>query len=70
MNDQQKLNINTAVTQYIRTKAEAISGSLSELISSTEPKLAYWSSSTFMANNTTSRSCSMRCTRFAECRRK
>jgi DNA-directed RNA polymerase specialized sigma24 family protein len=52
MNEQQKLNINYAVTQYIGTKEEAeLLKVYRNLLSEYQPKLTYWSSSTYMAND-------------------
>ncbi|AYA77382.1 sigma-70 family RNA polymerase sigma factor [Bacillus sp. Y1] len=52
MNQQQKLNINHAVTQYIGAKSESdFTNIYRDLLSEYQPKLSYWSSSTFMAND-------------------
>lgn len=52
MNQQQKLNINHAVSQYIGTKSDSDFSSIyRDLLSEYQPKLSYWSSSTFMAND-------------------
>ena len=52
MNDQQKLNINEAASRYISTKGETEFTELyRSLLAQYRKKLAYWSSSTFMANN-------------------
>jgi hypothetical protein len=52
MNQQQKLNINNAVSQYIGAKSEVdFSNIYRDLLSEYHPKLNYWSSSTFMAND-------------------
>jgi hypothetical protein len=51
MNEQQKLNINNAVTQYLGTKCEAqLTQVYRDLLSEYQPKLNYWASSTYMAN--------------------
>lgn len=52
MNEQQKLNINHAVTQYIGTKCDAeLTQVYRDLLSEYQPKLSYWESSTYMAND-------------------
>jgi DNA-directed RNA polymerase specialized sigma24 family protein len=52
MNEHQKLNINHAVTQYIGTKADAaLTQVYRDLLSEYQPKLSYWASSTYMAND-------------------
>ena len=52
MNEQKKLNINYAVTQYIGTKYDATLTQLyRDLLSEYQTKLNYWASSTFMAND-------------------
>jgi hypothetical protein len=52
MNEQQKLNINHAVTQYIGTKADAtLTQVYRDLLAEYQPKLDYWASSTYMAND-------------------
>jgi len=51
MNEQQKLNINHAVTQYIGTKSEAqLAQVYRDLLSEYQSKLSYWAGSTYMAN--------------------
>ena len=51
MNDQQKLNINNAVSRYLSTKGETeFSEVYRSLHAQYRKKLDYWSSSTFMAN--------------------
>jgi hypothetical protein len=52
MNEQQKLNINYAVTQYIGTGSEAaLTQIYRNLLSEYQPRLNYWESSTYMAND-------------------
>ena len=52
MKEQQKLNINHAVTTYIGTKADAdLAKVYRDLLSEYQPKLTYWASSTYMAND-------------------
>lgn len=52
MNEHQKLNINHAVTQYIGTKADAaLTKVYRDLQTEYQPKLSYWASSTYMAND-------------------
>lgn len=52
MKEQQKLNINHAVTTYIGTKTDAdLAKVYRDLLSEYQPKLTYWASSTYMAND-------------------
>jgi DNA-directed RNA polymerase specialized sigma24 family protein len=52
MNEQRKLNINHAVTQYIGTKADAaLTQVYRDLLAEYQPKLRYWASTTYMAND-------------------
>jgi RNA polymerase sigma factor (sigma-70 family) len=52
MNEQQKLNINHAVTQYIGTKADAdLTQVYRDLLTEYQPKLTYWAQSTYLAND-------------------
>jgi RNA polymerase sigma factor (sigma-70 family) len=52
MNEQQKLNINHAVTQYIGTKGDAeLTQVYRDLLTEYQPKLNYWASSTYLAND-------------------
>ena len=52
MNEQKKLNINYAVTTYLGTKAdEDLTKVYRDLLSEYQPKLSYWASSTYMADD-------------------
>jgi DNA-directed RNA polymerase specialized sigma24 family protein len=52
MNEQQKLNINDAVTRYLTSKDESdLAEIYRSLLAEYQRKLAYWASSTFMAND-------------------
>lgn len=52
MNEQQKLNINHVVTQYLGAKDDtALTQVYRDLLSEYQPKLSYWASSTYMAND-------------------
>jgi RNA polymerase sigma factor (sigma-70 family) len=52
MNEQQKLNINHAVTQYIGAKSDAaLTQVYRDLLAEYQPKLTYWAQSTYMAND-------------------
>lgn len=52
MKEQQKLNINHAVTTYLEAKGDvALTQVYRDLLSVYQPKLDYWSSTTFMAND-------------------
>ena len=52
MKEQQKLNINHAVTQYFGTKSDAaLTQAYRDLLTEYQPKLSYWASTTYMAND-------------------